>query len=268
MVLPGAFGVSAARIDGDATANGLLGFWLTGSGYFYGTSGGTGMIATAPYVTTAAGVYAGRLYSFGGRSGVVSTIAYTAARHTFDGTIAVGTIGGNSIAPLGDVGPGGQPAFGLPFPAVSSSVVQMRSGTAAEGPFGEVEIVSSVETSANRVFGRYVAGGGIAGTSTTMSLVGSNKSDVAISTIASGVPRVFVVDGTRVSVSLAGTTANIESIADVVAPLYPYTSGSWTGTSRGTTLIRDADADGFADLVLGDVSFGSSAIDGRIVILR
>ena len=174
-------------------------------------------------------------------------------------------MGFNGIATLGDVGPGGQPAFGYPFVGAASSFVQLRSGTAAEGPFAQLETVNTSESSAGRVFGRFVAGGGISGTTTTMSLIGSARADVVISTQAGGNRRLFIVDGARVSYP---ATTNVETIADVVVPLPAPTTGTWQEMARQATLIRDADFDTYADIAVGDVTYGASTPDGRVIILR
>ncbi|HEY5960838.1 MAG TPA: FG-GAP-like repeat-containing protein, partial [Polyangiaceae bacterium] len=116
IVLPGAFGASATRIDGDTSAAGRLGFGLCGAAYFYGTSGGTSLIASAAYTPTAAGSNAGRLYAIKGVSGAPpASIAISAASNTFDSGLASGALGAYGTVPLGDLGPAGQPAFGVQY---------------------------------------------------------------------------------------------------------------------------------------------------------
>ncbi len=266
--VPGAFAAQqATRIDGDPVALGRIGYWVTSLGYFYGTSGGTSLMTAAPWVATAAGANSGRLYSFGGKSGTAPSISFATARHTFDSPVGGAGLGFYALPVLGDVGPGGQFALGVPFLLAASSNLQIRSGTVADGPFGQLETITTSESSAGRVFARYSAGGGVAGTSLTMSLVGSTRSDIAIASLASANPRLFVVDGSKTALSVAGTSVDVASVADVTVPLLAPSTGTWTATARGVTLVRDADADGYADVALGDVSFGA-VISGRVVILR
>jgi hypothetical protein len=128
------------------------------------------------------------------------------------------------------------------------------------GPFNVRASYTSSE-STNSTYGRTIVGGGASGRDAVFSFIGSSRADVAITTHASGTPRLYIIDGDKIAMP---SSATVESIADVIVPL----SGTFTDFSRQITAIPDLDGDGYGDLVAAESDLTASPVSGHFVVLR
>lgn len=254
-VLPSAFGVSAIRIDSEGV-KGSFGNGVLGLGYFYGGNQNTTLLATAYTL----GGNTGRAYSFLGSSDITTPLSATHPQHSLTGAateyLAIW------MAALGNVGPSSQPAFGVSYPYASPTRVDVLSGDGSAGPFALRGKYRSSESTGNE-FGRIVVGGGISGRSATASLIGSARSDIAISTRASGQPRLLVISGEKIVLPF---DLNVEDLG-VVDAAVPLTA-SFTDFSPYTTVIPDLDGDTFADLAIAEMDYGGTPVTGHVLVLR
>ncbi len=251
--LPSAFGTSAIRVDGDTTG-GYFGDFLVGLGSFYGSNANPSLIVSAPLL----GGSLGRLYSFVGTTGSVASMTAANSLNTTDGSASEYL--GFGLKTLGNLGPGGQPTLGISLSYVLPTRVDLLSGPASNGPFATRTRITSTEGTTN-VFGRSIVGGGISGRSTTFSFIGSTRADIAVTTRANSLPRLYIVDGDKITMPVSAT---IESLADVTVTL----AGTFVDFSQNVTAIPDLDGDGYGDLVVAETDYGSSPVSGRVLILR
>ena len=142
---------------------------------------------------------------------------------------------------------------------VTPTRMDFWSGNAASGPFSSRASFTSSEATSN-AFGRMIVGGGQSGRSITTSFIGSARGDIAISTRANGSPRVYIVDGDKITMPFSGT---VESLADVIVPL----TTSFSDFSRRVTAISDMNGDGYGDLVVAETDYSASPITGHVLIL-
>ena len=256
MSLPSAFGSGVLRIDG-VTAGTRFGFRVLGIGRFYGASSTPALVVSAPLN----GGTIGRLYSFTAAAGSPTTAA--GALNTVDGLGTNDSYGTQALTSVGNIGPGGQPAIGINSFTSTPQRVDVLSGTVALGPFNSRNSYTSSESTTN-TYGRLVVGGAMSGRSQTFSFIGpkGGRSDIAITTNANSLPRLYIVDGDKITMPVATTIE--PPTADVVVPL----TGTFTDFARLCTAIPDLDGDGYGDLVVADVDSTPNPIAGRIVVLR
>jgi hypothetical protein len=256
-------GTKVSLVNGDVSAAGRFGLGLTGLNRFYGTGSLPAFVAAAPRVSS----YLGRLYVIGGQSGKPATIALASQPTPYDGDITTGQPGSFGLLALGNVGPSMQPTFGIAYAtAAGPSRVRLYSGTAATGPFAQIQTIGTTATSSDYSFGRFLAGGGVSGTNLTTSLIGSTRSDVVLSSRTAGNYKLYIVDGEQIAMS--GTT-NIEALPRIeVAMPSPLTVGNTTQDfARAVTIARDIDDDKYGDIAIGDVNYTTN-LDGRVVVLH
>ncbi len=252
ITLPSAFGAGSIRVDGEAGSTDF-GVRVLGLGSFYGTTTTPALAVAAPFAST----NAGKLYAFMGASG--GSISASAAINTVTGA-AGEYIGYHGLNALGNVGPGGQTATGVAVIDVSPSRVDGWSGAAASGPFNIRASYTSSESTTS-TFGRMIVGGGASGRAATFSFIGSSRSDVAITTRANATPRLYIIDGDKVTMPSSST---VESIADVTVSLI----GTFNDFSQQVTAIPDLDGDGYGDLVVAETDYSGVFVSGHVVVLR
>jgi hypothetical protein len=276
VVLPGDFGTKATRIDGDptaaVTASGRFGYNVLGLGRFYGSAKNTALVVAEPYYglnTTTVDV--GKLYSFRLDEGLTNktpgSIALSKARHTTTGLEASINMGATPLVMLGNLGPQGASGVGFTYPRTGKySYAEMRSGTAIAGPFAQQQLITTTETSTNREFARFFSGGGISGSSEVYSLIGSDTADLVVSTQANASYRLFVIDGTKITMS---GTSDVAALADVTIALDPPTGEGGTTVvelARKVVTVGDTNGDGYPDIAVGYVSYGSPLANGRVLV--
>ena len=252
--LPSAFGSNAIRIDGGPSGT-YFGLRVLGLGRFYGGTTTPMLIVAAPYANT----NEGQLYSFMGTTGVLNT---SNAVNTLVGS-ANDFVGFQNLNALGNVGPGGQPSFGVSLSNATPVRVDAWSGTSSAGPFNVRASYTSSETATN-AFGRTIVGGGSSGRSTTFSFIGSSRSDIAIATSANTNPRAYIIDGDKVAMTSTLNPVTVESIADVTIPL----SVAFVSFSRNITGAPDIDGDGYGDLVFAELDYTTTVYSGHVLVLR
>lgn len=104
----------------------------------------------------------------------------------------------------------------------------------------------------------------MSGTAGTFSFIGpkGGRSDIAITTRANGIPRLYIIDGDKISMPSSGTVE--PPTADVVVNL----NGSFVDFARHVTAIPDIDNDGYGDLVVAETDYGSTSTTGHVLVLH
>ena len=253
--LPSAFGTAATRIDGDAAFQGGLGISLTGLGKSYGSGSFSMLVTSAPYGPPSAS--SGRLYALSGQTGVPASIDISTAVATADG--AAGTLYGSyQLLPLGNVANAAQSALGINVPSKSRGDV--RGGTMSTGPFVSSLSIGTTDSNTTYKFGVMFIGGGFSGQSARASVVGSSQSDILVTTTAGIGPRLFIVDGSKITY---GSSVQVENVADVTFAL----PGTWTDFTSNATLLKDINNDGYADIGVAETTHSATLIDGKMLVL-
>jgi hypothetical protein len=287
MTLPAAFGSGALHIDGDAAVSqGNFGNALIGIGQFYGTGTRNTLVVAAPYAGYVEGVppaddtFTGELYAFdfNGVASDTSSIALSARSHYYPGIVTnVDGLGSSGMELLGNWGPGNQPVLGvnLPYYDAIGGRVQCFSGSTVNGPFASYNwLKSTLDNNAPPRLGRLVIGGAIRGLGTSVSYVGNSASDVIVATRANGDPRLFIVDGTKLSLSSTnGTEINMNTLADVVlkVPAVLPAEGEqvFVDFANYNNPLKDLDNDSYADFAFGDIDYADgSTKDGVVWVYR
>ena len=263
--IPNAFMTDEAmHIDGDAALQGSFGQTLMGLGHSYGGTSTTTLAISAPYAGPIGGLdFPGRIYSFTGAESISGGVSYTDARSTLDGVAANEFLGFYGLGHAGDLGPGGQPALSAAMPNYQAPGRGLVStGTSDTGPLTSQQYFKTGETGGANRFGALVLGGGLPGTNSSMSFIGTSRSDVAVSTRTSSNPRLYLIDGTKLSI--AGGETTVDSLADVVLTM----PSGFTDFGRIATAIQDLDNDTYGDFAVGDVSYTATIISGRVIVYR
>ena len=160
----------------------------------------------------------------------------------------------------------------LSIGATMGQYVDIHLGTPATGPFmgasggAPAATVRFTDSLSGNSFGIVNIGGGLKGTSTTISVVGDAASDVILAGQAGANLPIHIVDGSVLSDAVrkrqpgrsAGNTAG-----KMVTLLGRMPSG-WIGYTTGT-IIPDSDGDGFGDFAVGE--FTTSTV-GRVVVFH
>jgi hypothetical protein len=256
MTLPSATGT--LEIGGDPALNRTqFGLRVVGIGHFYSVTTGTTLIVAAPGLgnATSTSDNQGRLYAFHGRAAGAAIDATTADN------VLVGPGKGASIGQvltnLGRIS-NNLPSVGsgngidtLTIPTASGTGFVL-SGTSATGPFASSTVLYQASGTQE---GQMLWGGGVSGTDTPYSLIGSAVPDVAI--VGTKTP-VYIIDGA--TLGSITSPSDVGTSAAVQVPL-PSTWSSTTVASGG--LIPDINHDGYPDFVLADTT---GTTPGRVVV--
>ncbi|MGC4065934.1 MAG: hypothetical protein QM784_15045 [Polyangiaceae bacterium] len=206
--LPSAHGTAASQIVGDSAFNGKFGQSMVGLGQFYGASLGSAMVVSAYAYNT----NVGRLYTFRGTAGTPASIALSSALQTVDGLTSA-SHGLGRFDSAGRRRSRRQAGIGISMTNLTAPYrADIRSGVDGEGPLSRLLTLGSSEsmTGVGR-FARVLVGGGTSGSAATFSFIGSSRSDVVVSVRpATGAPRIYIVDGDKLTF---GTTTTVESLA-------------------------------------------------------
>ena len=254
ITLPSAYGTNAIRIDG--TSSSYLGWSTVGLGHFYGSGGSTSLLAGAPGSGST-----GAILAFAGITGVPSSIDQSTRNSYVAGTSNY-YLGSFGLFALGNLGPTGQLAVGIPTPYLAApGQVQLLSGTAAGGPFAQTVAVTSAVSGAAATFGQLVIGSGYSGRDGVGSFIGDTRSDLVVGSRAGGTPQILIIDGSTISFpsSLPAQTA-----AQVQVNL-PTT---WTDFSNYSSPVADLDKDGYADIAVGQTDYTGTPTNGGVIVLR
>jgi hypothetical protein len=247
--LPADYGTKAVQIVG---AGGSLGVRLAGLGRIY-TGGGSTLVASAASS-------AGSVLAF---HGLTSAAPITAPDQTFIGPVVSGRtglgltfVGGGGLTPLVGIGSPGyatNPAAGR---------VDFFGGDVASGPFGGAHSIytDSRATTVGDGFGLMVVGGGFAN-GTTTSFLGDSAPDVVVGglTEAGAATRVYFMTGQN---AMTSGSRDIVSAADVSYQM----PSDWKGCAFLSGAIRDANADGYGDIAIGEWQ-RTNGYAGRVLVL-
>jgi hypothetical protein len=248
--------VNTIEIDGIAI-NTLFGSGLLGIGQFYPAAVGATLVIGAPTV--------GTLYAFPGQAPLGILTASNAAQSMTTSITASMTLG--FLGPLG--GSPGAVAVG----SFASKFVDVHLGASAVGPFQLAggtpnPTVHFIDTAAGNSFGIINLGGGVKGTSGSVSFIGGdNTPDLVLAGQGEAGNAVYVVSGSAIP-SMTGTV-DLASVPGAIAPSaikilnqIPQTPATWGGFTVGS-LIVDSNGDGFGDFVLGE---NGNTKPGRVVV--
>lgn len=245
------------EIDGPGAAGDYFGSSVLGVGPFFSSAAGTSMIVSA---TTSSSIYA-----YGGQatapSGPDDKILGTAGKKYGSTLGFVGRVS-SSIPAVISVG------------ATTGMFVDVFMGTATDGPllgpFGGTAVPTTHLTNGagGNSFGVLNFGGGVRGTSSTVSFVGNDMvGDLVVAGQSESGNPIYIVDGAtiatmgaNVDVSTAGAaTTPMSSVIKVVGPI---PSSGWGGYATGTP-IPDSNGDGAADFAVGEFTATTA---GRVVV--
>ena len=247
--LPADYGTKAVQING---TGGGMGQHLIPLGRFY-AGGGSTLAASAP-------VADGAVYAFHGLAGAGTV---TTPDQTFAGPVTNGRAG----IGLGFVGGG----VGLPVVAVGSpgyltspaaGRVDVFGGDLSSGPFGGAHAIytNSRATAVQDSFGVMALGSAFA-KGTTTSFVGDSAPDLVVGGLkeAGSGTRVYFLTGQN---AMTVGTRDIVTAADVTYQM----PADWEGCAFLSGAIRDADADGFGDIAIGEWN-RIGGFTGRVLVL-
>ncbi|MEO5769587.1 MAG: VCBS repeat-containing protein, partial [Polyangia bacterium] len=256
--------VNSIEIDGTAT-NTLFGSIVMGIGRFYPpppaspTAVGNTIVVSAPKV--------GTTYAFPGQSPAGAITAAAAVDSVVDATTSV---------TLGFMGPLGVSPGAVTVGTTVGKYVDVHLGTPLTGPFlgvmgaAPTPSVRFVDSMVGNAFGVINVGGGIPGTSASVSFIGGdNVPDLVLAgQLETGDP-VYIVNGAviptlsgMVDVS-APQTAVVPSAVKILNQI-PQTPMTWGGFSMGA-VVPDCDGDQYGDFVVGEFALGKA---GRAVVFH
>jgi hypothetical protein len=257
------------RIDGDVAAAGSFGLDIIGIGRFYSSTTNNALVVAAPYSTVNGVATAGELYVYSGVSGTPASAALTSYASHLGGTVNDSTgnsgLGENGLGVMGNLGPNGQPTLGVFMPYYPATGepgrVELFSGASSGGLFDSSQWLASAASNLSSRFGRLVVGGAIRGTNSTVSFIGTSKSDVIVASRTGAIPELLIVDGTKLA--LAGGITYADTVADVVLPT------NFTDYGFLNTPAADLDKDGYADFAVGEAVYPAPAvIAGQVRVYR
>jgi len=193
--------------------------------------------------------------------GVAGGAAITTPNQTFSGPIA----GGRTGIALNYLGGGGAlPLVGIGSPAyaTASGQVDLFGGNVATGPFNGVHAVytDSRATTVGDAFGIMVMGSAFANGVTT-SFIGDSSPDVVFGATkeAGAASRIYFLTGQN---AMTSGTRDVVTAADVTFQM----PADWQGCAFLSGGIRDANADGYGDVAVGEWR-GTSGYNGRVLVL-
>ena len=252
--IPDTTGAQTIEIDGTATG-GLFGFATVGIGPFFGASSASGLVASAPAASA--------IYGFPGQT---ATTPLTAAAASNAVTGVTADVYGLNLGFLGQAG--GSPGA-VTVAAPNAGYVDVYLGNIAKGPLlGGGQPAASFrlrDTAAGNSFGVVNVGGGIKGTSQSVSLIGGDAvPDLVVAGQAEAGSPVYILSGAVVG-ALTGTVdisaAPTEVVPPIVKVLNRFPSG-WGGYA-GTGIVVDSNGDGYGDFAIGEFAPGGA---GRVVV--
>jgi hypothetical protein len=256
MTIPDAAGTTTIEIEG-TVASGQFGGAVLGLGPFFAAPAGPALVVSAPAAKT--------VYAFKGQA---PTTALTAA-NADDST--VGAASDQYGINLGLLGPlGGSPAA-LTIASTMGKYVDVHLGTTASGPFlgaagsAPAPSVKFVDALSGNSFGLINVGGGIKGTSRTVSIIGGDAvPDLILAGQGETGTPIYVVNGAAIP-SLSGSVDVSVAQAAVVPPIVKIANRlptDWVGYAAGTVIV-DSNKDGYADFAVGE---STSNAPGRVVV--
>jgi hypothetical protein len=256
--VPLSHATSTSSIVGDATSGAAaLGYHL------YGLSGYCGynacVLASGPFFES----NKGECYLFGS---LLPTEQKTASNALFRRVGLTGNrLGQYPFSVLRGLQGVNKPAVVLPVPRSATGQVLITTGTDASGPFGStIASISDITAEGVNAFARFAVGTGFSGSSSHMSILGSNAGDLVVgrSATATAPARIYLVDGDRLATLVQPTV----DVADIAAVVYELPS-PWGSFGFGYSALRDINGDGYADVAVPEFDWTSNPFDGRMLIL-
>jgi hypothetical protein len=266
LIIKGGATFASATIPGagtyeiDGTAGSFFGWPLVGVGQFYASPAGTTLISSAA---------PSNVYAFRGQA-PASVLALTAADDSTIGPTADGY--GFSLGLLGALGSSvvsvSVSAYMAPTPYVDvhlgTPAVGPFQGAAGAAPSATVRLTDSASTNS---FGVLNLGGGVKGTTQTVSLTGGDTvSDLVVAGNGEAGTPVYVVNGATIS-TMSGSFNVSAAQAAVIGPIIKVANRlptSWGGFA-GATIIPHSDNDTHADFAIGEFAPNKP---GRVVVFH
>jgi hypothetical protein len=246
----------AIEIDG-TIAGGFFGSQVLGIGPFFASPAGPGLLTSG----------ATAVYAFRGQS-PTGVLTAAAADDSLTAAAAIGY--GYNLGFLGPIA-GSPGAVSIPAVNATPAYVDVHLGTAANGPLlgpaggAAAPSVRLTSSTAGNSFGIVNLGGGIKGTSQTVSIIGGDTIPdlVLAGQSETGVP-LYIINGAVLS-TLSGTQDVAAAQVPTVVPILKVSGlvpSTWAGYA-GTTVIPDSNQDGYGDFAVGEFASGAP---GRVVV--
>jgi hypothetical protein len=254
--IPDSTGANTIEIDGMATS-GQLGIALVGIGQFF-ASAGPALLVSAPQASA--------VYAFRGQAptGPLSTA------NADDSAVQTPTSDQYGIN-LGYLGPLGGSPGALTVASTMGKYVDVHLGTASSGPLlgpaggAPSPSVRFGDGQSGNSFGIINLGGGIRGTSTSVSFIGGdNVPDLVLAGQGETANPLYIVNGASLSTMSGSVDVSLAPTAVVPAILKVANKlpSPWGGHGA-SSLIVDSNKDGYADFAIGESAFGAA---GRVVV--
>jgi hypothetical protein len=256
MTIPDPAGVSTIRIDG-TVASGQLGISLVGIGQFFSAPAGPGLIIGAPIARA--------LYAFGGQAPASGMLTTASADDS-----VIGTAGDQYGINLSFLGPFGGPGA-VTVASTMGKYVDVHVGTATAGPLlgavggAPAPSVRFVNTASGNSFGVINLGGGVKGTSQSVSFIGADtQPDLVMAGQAETTTPLYIVSGAAIG-AMSGTFDVSVGQGGITSPVVKVPNrlpSPWAGYA-GSSLIVHSNNDVYPDFAIGESAFGAV---GRVIV--
>jgi hypothetical protein len=256
MTIPDPANTKTIQIEG-TVASGQFGGSVLGIGPFFASPAGPALVAGAPPARA--------IYAFKGQAPAAALTADNADDST------VGTATDQYGINLGFLGQLGGSAGALSVASTMGKYVDVHLGTAATGPFlgaagsAPSASVRFVDVASGNSFGILNIGGGIKGSSRTVSIIGSDAvPDLILAGQGETGTPIYVVSGAAIP-SLTGmvdVTAVQPEVVPSIVKISAHLPSDWIGYATGSVIV-DSNKDGYADFAVGE---STSNMPGRVVV--
>jgi Fibronectin type III domain len=257
MTIPDPAATNTIQIEG-TVASGQLGISLVGIGQFFPSPAGPGLVIGAPIARA--------VYAFRGQAPASGMLTTAAADDSVIGAAADQYgINLSFLGPLG--GPGS-----VTVASTMGKYVDVHLGTSTAGPLlgpaggAPAASVRFVDAASGNSFGVVNIGGGVKGTSQSVSLIGGdNTPDLVMAGQAETSNALYIVSGAAIG-SMSGSFDVSVGQGGITSPVVKVPSripSPWSGYA-GSSLIIKSNNDVYSDFAIGESAFGAA---GRVIVL-
>ena len=257
MTIPDPSAVNTIEIDG-TLATGQFGISVVGINQFFPSPAGQALVVGAPIVRG--------IYAFRGQAPVSGMLTAAGADDSVIGPTA--NQYGINLGFLGQLG--GSPGA-VTVASTMGQYVDLNIGTATTGPLlgpaggAPAASVRFVDAGSGNSFGVVNLGGGVKGTSQSLSVIGGDAiPDLVLAGQSESFNPLYIVNGAAIP-SMSGTFdigIGQTGITSPVVKVPNHLPSGWTGYG-GSTLIVHSNNDVYPDFAVGESAFGAV---GRVVV--